>query len=167
MAIAALLRKALYDAVEYREAKEKATEDPDKKPDLDMGLEALIPVINGVLPLKVHAHRADDILTAIRIAKEFRIRISIEHCTEGYLIANELKRQAAEIGKFPIILGPLLSDRSKIELRKQSFAAPKVLHDAGFEFALMTDHPVIPIQYLPVCAALAVREGLDEQTALA
>ena len=167
MAIAALFRKAMRDAREYAAALEEAKADPSKKPDLDLGLEALLPVLRGELPLKVHAHRADDILTALRLAKEFHLRISLEHCTEGHLIAPELKRRIDSLGGVPVILGPLLSDRSKIELRNQSFRAPAILHAAGVEFALMTDHPVIPVQYLPVCAALAVREGLDEDTALA
>lgn len=167
MAIAALFRKAMRDAQEYAAALEEAKADPSKKPDLDLGLEALLPVLRGELPLKVHAHRADDILTALRLAKEFHLRISLEHCTEGHLIASELKRRIDSLGGVPVILGPLLSDRSKIELRNQSFRAPAILHAAGVEFALMTDHPVIPVQYLPVCAALAVREGLDEDTALA
>lgn len=167
MAIAALFRKAILDAKEYAQAKAEAEKDASKKPDLDLGLEALLPVLRGELPLKVHAHRADDILTALRLAREFHLRISLEHCTEGHLIAEELKRQIESLGGVPVILGPLLSDRSKIELRNQSFRAPLLLHRAGIEFALMTDHPVIPVQYLPVCAALAVREGLDEATAIA
>lgn len=167
MAIAALFRKELFDAQEYAEAKKEAESDSSKKPDLDMGLEAMQPVLSGELLLKVHAHRADDILTALRIAREFHLRVSLEHCTEGHLIADELKKQTDALGGVPVILGPLLSDRSKIELRNQTFRAPAILHAAGIEFALMTDHPVIPVQYLPVCAALAVREGLDEETALA
>ena len=167
MAIAALFRKAMFDAQEYAAEKEKAKSDPDKKPDMDMAMEALLPVLSGDLLLKVHAHRADDILTALRIAREFHLHISLEHCTEGHLIVNELKNQIDVLGGVPIILGPLLSERSKVELRNLTFRAPAILKDAGIEFALMTDHPVIPIQYLPICAALAVREGLDEETALA
>lgn len=116
--------------------------------------------------MKIHAHRADDILTALRLAREFHIRISLDHCTEGHLIADVLTEQAAA-QSIPVILGPLLSERSKIELRNKTYHAPKLLHDAGIPFAIMTDHPVIPIQYLPVCAGLMVREGLDEETALA
>ena len=167
MAIAALFRKAMFDAQEYAAEKKKAESDPDKKPDMDMAMEALLPVLSGELLLKVHAHRADDILTALRIAREFHLRISLEHCTEGHLIVNELKSQIDALGGVPVILGPLLSERSKVELRNLTFRAPAILKRAGIEFALMTDHPVIPIQYLPICAALAVREGLDEETALA
>lgn len=167
MAIASLFRKAMMDAKEYLLNKEAAKEDSSKKPDFDISLEALLPVLNRELPVKIHAHRADDILTALRLAKEFNIRVSLEHCTEGYLIAKELKAQIDSMGGVPVILGPLLSDRSKIELRNQTLRSPAVLKDAGIDFAFMTDHPVIPIQYLPVGAALAVREGLDEETALA
>lgn len=166
MAIASLFRKAMFDTIEYRDALEAAKEDPAKKPDKNVALDALLPVISGELPLKIHAHRADDILTALRLAKEFHLRVTIEHCTEGHLIANILKEQLDELGA-GIIVGPLLSERSKIELRNLSYAAPRILHEAGIKFAIMTDHPVIPIQFLPVEAGLAVREGLDELTALA
>ncbi len=156
MATAATLREALVAADEYH--KKQGT---DKQPDRDLKLEALGWVLEGKVPMKIHAHRADDILTAVRIAREFGIDYSIEHCTEGYLIAEHLKRDGVKV-----ILGPLLSERSKIELRNLTYEAPRKLAQAGIEFALMTDHPVIPLQYLPVTAALAVREGLDERTAL-
>ena len=165
MAIAALFRKAMADAREYQAKLREGEQDPGKKPDRDMGLEALLPVLNGTLPMKFHAHRADDILTAMRLAKEFGIRATIDHCTEGYLIADVLKERLTEQGA-GVILGPLLADRCKIELKNQSFDAPRILHEKGIPFAMMTDHPVIPIQYLPVCAGLAVRSGLDERTAL-
>ncbi|MEG1523408.1 MAG: amidohydrolase [Clostridia bacterium] len=168
MAIASLFRKAMTDAQEYenllREAEKE--KDPSKKPDRDIALEALLPVLHGDLPMKFHAHRADDILTALRLAKEFGIRATIDHCTEGYLIADVLKQRILQ-QNVGIIIGPLLCDRSKIELRNQSYNAPRILHEKGVEFAMMTDHPVIPIQYLPICAGLAVRNGLDEMTALA
>ena len=166
MAIASIFRKTLSDALEYEKKNLEGKNDPDKKPDLDLGLEALLPVLHGDLPMKMHAHRADDILTALRLAKEFHLRVTIDHCTEGYLIPDLLRERTEEIGA-GIIIGPLLSDRSKIELKNLSYKSPKVLHDHGIRFAMMTDHPVIPIQYLPVTAALAVRYGLDEQTALA
>lgn len=166
MAIASLFRKAMVDTQEYRDELEAAKDDPDKKPERDLALEALLPVLSGELPLKIHAHRADDILTGLRLAKEFSLKVSIDHCTEGHLIAKVLKEQTDALGA-GVIVGPLLCDRSKIELRNLSYHAPKVLHDAGIDFALMTDHPVIPIQFLPVCAGLMVREGLDEETALA
>lgn len=165
MAIAAILRKALAGALDYAKKIENAKDDPSKMPERDLGKEALLPVIRRELPLKIHCHRADDILTAIRIAKEFNVRFTLDHCTEGYLIPDLLKGTIEETGA-GIIIGPLLTDRSKIELRNVSFSAPKALYDAGIDFAMMTDHPVIPEQYLPVCAALAVREGLPEDAAL-
>ena len=165
MATAAILRKALLDAQEYGRKIEEGEQDPAKRPPRDLGKEALLAVIKRELPMKIHAHRADDILTAIRIAKEFNIRFTLEHCTEGYLIPAQIKRAIEEQGA-GIIVGPLLSERSKIELRNLYFKAPKVLYDNGIEFAIMTDHPVIPEQYLTVCAALAVREGLPEEVAL-
>lgn len=165
MAIAAILRKTLAGALDYAKKIENAKDDPSKMPERDLGKEALLPVIRRELPLKIHCHRADDILTAIRIAKEFNVRFTLDHCTEGYLIPDLLKETIEETGA-GIIIGPLLTDRSKIELRNVSFSAPKALYDAGIDFAMMTDHPVIPEQYLPVCAALAVREGLPEDAAL-
>lgn len=165
MAIAALFRKAMVEAQEYQRKLGLSEKDPDKLPDRDISVEALLPVLRGELKVKVHAHRADDILTALRLAREFGLSITIEHCTEGHLILDVLKKQIAELGA-GIILGPLLSERAKIEMKNLTFHAPKLLHDAGIPFALMTDHPVTPIQYLPVCAALCVRDGLDEETAL-
>jgi len=125
-------------------------------------MDVLCDVLDKKLPLRAHAHRADDIMTAIRIAKEFDLDIVIEHCTEGHLIADEL----AELG-IPAVVGPSFSNRSKVELKNLSFTTPGVLAQKGVKVAIMTDHPVIPIQYLPVCAALAVREGMKEEDALA
>ncbi len=165
MAVAAALRKALKEAQEYDRKIMLAGDDESKKPAFDIKKEALLPVIRRELPLKIHAHRADDILTALRIAKEFNLRITLDHCTEGYMICDLLKEGISDTGA-GVIIGPLLSDRSKVELRNLSFSAPKKLYDSGIEFAMMTDHPVIPIQYLPVCAAIAAREGLPEEAAL-
>ena len=159
MATAAVLREAFYEAREYME--KRASKDADKRPAFSLKNEALAKVLRRELPLKMHAHRADDILTAIRLAKEFDLRASVEHCTEGYLIADELRE--AGVG---IILGPLLCDRSKPELKRLSMKAPAILHRAGVKFALMTDHGVIPEQYLPVEAGLCVREGLPEMEAM-
>lgn len=165
MATAAILRKALVEAQEYGKKIEDAAGDAEKMPARDLGKEALLKVIRRELPMKIHAHRADDILTAIRIAKEFNIRYTLEHCTEGWLITDHLKK-ALEGSCEGIIIGPLLSDRSKIELKNLSYKAPKTLYDAGIRFAMITDHPVIPQHYLSVCIALAVREGLPEDEAL-
>ncbi len=159
MAIASLFRKTLIAAEDY-----KKSLGTDKAPARDVVMEALLPVLSGELPVKIHAHRADDILTALRLAKEFHLRVTIEHCTEGHLIADVLKERLDELGA-GVIVGPLLSERSKIELRNLTFDAPRILHEAGIPFAIMTDHPVIPIQFLPVEAGLAARSGLDELTA--
>lgn len=165
MAVAALLRKALSDALEYGKKLEAGEKDAEKLPERDIGKEMLLEVAKGRLPMKFHAHRADDIQTAIRIAREFGISYSLDHCTEGYLIPEQLK-SAMNDGCLGIIVGPLLTDRSKIELKNLSMKAPAALHEAGIEFAMMTDHPVTPLMYLPVCAALAVRDGLPEDAAL-
>jgi imidazolonepropionase-like amidohydrolase len=161
MAIASLFRSTMTDAIEYQKGMEKE----EDKPDRDIAMDALLPVINRALTVKIHAHRADDILTGLRLAKEFNLKVTIDHCTEGYMITDVLKDRLIEQGA-GIIIGPLLSERSKIELKNLSFSAPRVLEEAGIPFAMMTDHPVIPIQYLPVQAGLAVREGLSEETAL-
>ena len=165
MATAALMRKALVEAQEYNEKLEKGKADPEKIPERNLGKEILARVIRRELPMKIHAHRADDILTAIRICREFKLRYTLDHCTEGYLITDKLKEALGEDCE-GIIVGPLLTDRSKIELKNLSFKAPKVLEQAGIEYAMMTDHPVTPEQYLPICTAIAVREGASEEGAL-
>ena len=165
MATAALMRKALIEAQEYNEKLEKGKVDPEKMPERNLGKEILARVIRRELPMKIHAHRADDILTAIRICREFKLRYTLDHCTEGYLITDKLKEALSEDCE-GIIVGPLLTDRSKIELKNLSFKAPKVLEQAGIEYAMMTDHPVTPEQYLPICTAVAVREGASEEGAL-
>lgn len=165
MATAALMRKALVEAQEYNEKLEKGKADPEKMPERNLGKEILARVIRRELPMKIHAHRADDILTAIRICREFKLRYTLDHCTEGYLITDKLKEALSEDCE-GIIVGPLLTDRSKIELKNLSFKAPKVLEQAGIEYAMMTDHPVTPEQYLPICTAVAVREGASEEGAL-
>ncbi|MFA5527283.1 MAG: amidohydrolase [Peptostreptococcales bacterium] len=159
MASAALLRGTFMDAKEYLEKKE--SDDEDKHPDFDMQMEALIPVLKKEIPLKVHAHRADDIFTAIRIAKEFNLDLILNHCTEGHLIAEYLREEG-----IPIIVGPALTDRSKVELKNLTFETAGILQKSGVKIAIMTDHPVTPIQYLPLCAALAAKAGLGEEEAL-
>jgi imidazolonepropionase-like amidohydrolase len=161
MGTAALLRETLYKAKTYLEKKEKGQHNPDKMPDFDLKMESLLPVMRGEMPLKAHAHRADDIFTAIRVGKEFGVKVTLEHCTEGHLIAEEIAKEGLQA-----IVGPTLSNRSKIELKELTFETPKVLSRAGVKIALMTDHPVIPVHYLPLCASLAVKAGLDEETAL-
>lgn len=165
MAVASLLRKTLADAAEYNEKINAAGDDESKLPKKDHSLEAMLPVIRRELPLKIHAHRIDDIMTAIRIAKEFNIRVTLDHFSEGYMYIDLIKDDIEALGA-GVIVGPYMSDRSKIELRNASMEAPAILNKKGVKFAIMTDHPVIPIQYLPVCAAVAVREGLPERAAL-
>ncbi len=159
MATAAAFRQAFIGAQDY--ARKMANPDPDKRPDRDLKKEVLAKALSGELLVKSHAHRADDILTALRLGREFGLRQTIEHCTEGYLVLDELKKYGARC-----ILGPLLSERSKIELGNMTFKAPAAFYRAGVPFALMTDHPVIPLHYLMVEAALCVREGLPEMEAL-
>ena len=163
MATAAIIRENLRKAVEYGEKLDKAASDEDTDPpDYDAKLEALLPVVRGELPVHVHAHRADDIATGIRIAKEFKLNCVIVHGTEGHLIPELLAR--AEV---PVITGPALGDRSKPELANMTLENPAALQRAGVPFAICTDHPEVPIQYLPLCAALAVKGGLDPEAALA
>ena len=163
MATAAIIRENLRKAVEYGEKLDKATRDEDTDPpDYDAKLEALLPVVRGELPVHIHAHRADDIATGVRIAKEFGLRCVIVHGTEGHLIPELLARE-----KIPVITGPALGDRSKPELANMTLENPAILWKAGVRFAICTDHPEVPIQYLPLCAALAVKGGLDPEEALA
>jgi len=155
MGTAALLRELLFKTRRYLQDKEEG-----KNPGFDMKLEAMIPVIKRELPLKAHAHRADDILTAIRIAKEFGLKLTLDHCTDGAVIADEL----AEEG-YAAFVGPTLGNKSKIELRSKSFTTPAALHDAGVKVSIITDAPVIPLQNLPLCAGLAADAGLPYEEA--
>ena len=163
MATAAIIRENLRKAVEYGEKLDKAAQDEDTDPpDYDAKLEALLPVVRGELPVHIHAHRADDIATGIRIAKEFKLNCVIVHGTEGHLIPELLAGE-----KIPVITGPALGDRSKPELANMTLENPLILSRAGVDVAICTDHPEVPIQYLPLCAALAVKGGMDEESALA
>ena len=155
MATAALLRELLFKTKRYVQDKAEG-----KNPAFDMKLEAMAPVFTQGLPLKCHAHRADDILTSIRIAKEFGLKITLDHCTDGSLIADELAQEG-----FAAFVGPTFGGKSKIELQNKSFDTPKDLVAAGVEISIITDSPVIPEQYLAMCAGLAVNAGLDAQEA--
>ncbi len=156
MAIAAMLREELSEAREYLRKKEKG----DRDFETDFEKECWIPVLKKEIPLKAHVHRADDILTAIRIAKEFDLDMTLDHCSEGHLIAEKV----AESG-FPAILGPDLSSRSKIEVQNMAFKTAGVLNRAGVKTAITTDHPVSLIQSLPLCAGLACKSGLPLEQA--
>lgn len=161
MTTAALLRETLYKAREYMDKKDAAGDDASKRPAFDMKLEALIPVLKGEMPLKAHAHTTDDIFTAIRIAKEFDIRLTLEHVTEGHLIVDELAKE-----DYPLAVGPTLTDATKFELRNKSWTTPGVLAEAGCKVSIITDSPVIPQEYLPLCAGLAVQAGMEKFKAL-
>lgn len=156
MGTTALLRKTLYEAVQYKADKENG-----RLNQTDFEMEPWIPVLNREIPLKAHAHRADDILTAIRIAKEFQADITIDHGTEGHLIADEIKESG-----FPVIVGTDLTSRSKLEVQNMNFKTNKILYEAGVLIAITTDHPVALIQYLPLCAGLAVKHGLPMEEGL-
>lgn len=154
MAISAMLRKELLAAKQYlsKDSREKET---------DLRYEAYRPVFEKKIPLKAHVHRADDILTAIRIAKEFDLDMTLDHCSEGHLILDEIKKSG-----FPAIVGPDLSSRNKIEVQNMAFKTAGILSKSGILTAITTDHPVSIIQTLPLCASLAVKEGMEMEDAL-
>lgn len=160
MGNAAVMRKALLAAKDYLRKKEQA-KDPDKVPEMNLRHEAVARVLRKEIPLRIHVHRADDIMTALRIAKEFDIDVSLEHFTEGDKVVDRV----AGTG-IPVTMGPSLTDKSKLEVKDIGFAAPVAVSKAGVKMAIVTDHPVLPIQYLRICAGLAVREGMDEDLAL-
>ena len=163
MATAAIIREQLYKAREYAEKLDKAANDEDEeKPEYDARMEALVPVVRGELPVHIHAHRADDIATGIRISKEFGLKYVIVHGTEGYLISDLLAQEGAAV-----ITGPSLGDRSKPELANMSLENPALLTMAGIKIAICTDHPETPIQHLPMCAGMAIKGGMIPETALA
>lgn len=162
MTNAALIREMLAKARQYKDRLDAAGGDPLKKPAYDAKCEALLPVLNHEIPLKAHAHQANDFFTALRIAKEFGLDITLEHVTEGHLVAEEL---AAE--NILLAVGPTLTHASKFELQNKSWVTPGVLADAGCSVSIITDAPVIPLHYLPLCAGLARKAGMDEDAALA
>ena len=162
MGTLALIRETLYKAKNYKDDLKKYYEDTEEndKPEFDMRLEAMLPVINKEIPVKIHAHRADDICSGIRLAKEFDIDITIEHCSDGDIIADILQRENIAVN-----LGPTLTDRSKPELKNLSFDTYKNLSGRGLSVAIITDHPEITQDNLPLCAAMAVSKGMDEEQA--
>lgn len=162
MATAALIRKQLQKARNYIEDIKRAAEDEElDEPEYDDKCEALIPVLNRGIKAFMHAHRADDILTAVRIAKEFNLDYVIVHATEGYKIADILAKENAAV-----ITGPIICDRSKPELKGLTPKNTALLYEKGLSCAVCTDHPVIPIQYLPLSAAICVKEGLPREEAI-
>lgn len=161
MSTAAKLRETLFRAKEYLDKIERAKGDSEKLPAFDMKLNAMLPVLRGEMPLKAHAHQADDVLTAIRIAKEFGVGLTLEHCTEGRLIANILAEE-----NLPIAVGPTFGHATKFELRNKSWDTPGVLSRAGCMVSIITDSPVIEQKHLTLCAALAIKSGMDPFEAL-
>ena len=156
MGIAAMLRNTLHQAVQYKKDKESGNITAE-----NFEMEPWIPVLNKEIPLKAHAHRADDILTVIRIAREFDVDITIDHGTESHLIVDEIKKSG-----FPVIAGTDLTSRSKLEVQYMDFKTSGILQKAGILFSITTDHPVALIQYLPLCAGLAVKHGLPMEEGL-
>lgn len=156
MATVSLIRENLFKAKEYFENMKKGGDDT---PDFDIKLEALVPLFEKKAKAHFHAHRADDIFTAIRICKEFDIDLVLVHATEAYMITDKIK-------DYPIIIGPIMTDRSKPELSNLSLTAPKILADKNILFSMSTDHPETPLKFLSLCAMLSVREGLSEIQAL-
>ena len=156
MGIAAMLREELFKAKIYAEKRKQGKE--EKR---DFKYECWLPVLSGEIPLKAHVHRADDILTAIRIAREFGVSMTLDHCSEGHLIPEEIKNAG-----FPAIVGPDLISKNKIEVQNMDFRTAGILNKADVKIAITTDHPVSLIQTLPICAAMAVKAGLEKTEAL-
>ena len=157
MSTAAFLRGALMQARDYGARKQAANGDITKMPAYNQKLEALLPVLAREIPLKAHAHQANDIFTALRIAREFNLRLTLEHVTEGHLIVDELAGEK----DVPMAVGPSLTFASKFELQNKSWSTPAVLTAAGCHVSIITDSSVIPQQYLPLCAGMAIKAGMD------
>ncbi len=160
MSIGAMLREELFEAKQYAENKKSALAD-GKSFKEDFRKECWLPVLNKEIPLKAHAHRADDIQTAIRIAKLFDLKMTLDHCTEGHLIVEEIRRSG-----FPAIVGPSLASKNKTEVQYLDFKTAGILYKAGIKVAITTDHPVTVIQCLPLCAGIAAKEGLGIEEGL-
>ena len=160
MASAALIREWLQKAKNYYEKKKVAEHDDSKQVEFNMKLESLSRVFDG-MPVKIHAHQADDIVTAMRIGKEFGLKMTIDHCTEGYLIADKLKENNQMV-----IIGPVMHNKSKYELKQKSFDSGRILYENGVTFSIMTDHPVIEQKHTLIQVALFVKAGLPELEAL-
>lgn len=161
MTNAAKIREALNKAKVYKAKIEAAGDDVSKLPAYDQKSEALIPVLNHEIPLKAHAHQANDIFTAIRIAKEFGVGLTLEHVTEGHMIVDELAKE-----NLPLAVGPTFGHASKFELQNKTWETPGILAKAGCHVSIITDAPVTPLHYLPLCAGLAIKAGMDEYEAL-
>lgn len=161
MAVAGMIRESLFKAKRYMEDKQNAEENSDDCPDFDMKSESLIPLLKGETKAHFHCHRADDIFTAIRIAKEFDLKYTLIHCTDGHLIADELKEENATA-----VIGPVICDPCKPELANITPKNAGILDKAGIKVAICTDHSEVPIQYLPISVGIAVKNGLDKNKAV-
>ena len=161
MGVAGVLREWLQKTKNYMEKKERFADDPEKMPEEDIRLEALIPVLKKEIPFRAHAHRADDVATAVRVCEEFGVEMSWEHATEGHRIAEYIAEK-----KVPAVWGPSLTSRGKWEMRELGYETPKVMYDAGVKFAIQTDAVGSTIRFLPICAALSVKHGLPYDYAL-
>lgn len=160
MSIAAMLREELFNAAQYKKKKEKTKKNGEDFEE-DYRKEAWMPVLERKIPLKAHVHRADDIMTAIRLANEFHLTLTLDHCTEGHIIADEIMESG-----FPAIVGPDMACRNKLEIANADFKTAGVLAGKGVKVAITTDHPVTLIQYLPICAGLAAKNGLGIEEGL-
>lgn len=158
--VAFMLRECLQDAIDYKAEKEEALKKGDHFK-IDLGMEAMVRVIDGEIPIKAHCHRSDDICTAIRICKKFGVRATLDHCTDGHLIADHIAKSG-----YPAIVGPSFGSKSKYELRNKSFDTAAVLIAAGVKVAITTDHNVTPQESLNWLAAMCVRNGLSEADAI-
>lgn len=163
MGAISLIREQLLKAKEYLEQKEAYNKEPEEKdkPEFDIKCESLIPLLKGEIPMKAHAHRTDDIFSAIRIAKEFNLKLTLDHCTEGHLISDKLAEY-----DYPCLVGPSLIGRSKPELKNKTYETPNELYKKGLNISIITDHDVIPLEHLPLCAALAHKAGLPYMESL-
>jgi imidazolonepropionase-like amidohydrolase len=163
MGSAGFFREMMYKAKAYQRKQEIAKEKGNEAPDYDFKLEPLLAVLRKEVPMRIHAHRQDDIMTAVRLAQEFDFNFTIEHCTEGYMVAEEL---AAEPRLKGVVVGPILTSKGKIETANKDWKTAGVMQQAGVLTSIMTDHPVTPVQYLPICAAYCNKYGMDELEAL-
>ena len=161
MNTAALLRETLFKAGEYMAKLDAAGNDPSKKPTFDIKLHAMLPVLRREIPLKAHVHQANDILTAIRIAREFDVKLTLEHVTDGALIVEELAR-----ADLPLAVGPCFGQPGKIELQHKSWQTPAILNAAGCRVSIITDSPVTQQSHLRFCAAMAIENGMPPFDAL-
>lgn len=162
MAVAAMIRETLDKALKYKRDLENYENDDGDEPETDNISACLIPLLNREISAHFHCHRADDIFTAIRISKEYNLKSVLIHCTEGHLIADEI----AEEKEFPVVLGPIICDRNKPELANISVENPAVLSEHGIKTAICTDHSEVPVEYLPLSCAIAVKNGMSEKNAL-